>query len=386
MNYTLMHRKIEVAEIDIELDSATILKIGNIIAPEHMPIGKSFIDNKPNRAKLDEWWRSRSIPASRQNFREAMEGLGISSSEELLTKCFGLSLSDQYWVNPTENPLKWEDVNFFDNPFSDDVGNVLFGNAEQGKEISLFSPDNTSDGWLKKKWKIIDGKRCLVKGGSMPFHQEPLNEACATAVMKRLNIPHVPYSVFVDDELPYSVCDDFINSETDLVSAYNISTALKKQNNTSSYQHYLDCCQKLGIPNAQEDIDKMLTLDYLILNEDRHYNNFGAVRNAITLEWLGLAPVFDSGTSLWYNQNQISNSPHVLKRMTTKPFRTTYEEQIKLVKNFSWLDSSALNGISDEFSAILSHSLYIDEKRINDICVAFNTRVQFLSQHIQNIT
>ncbi|MDR2163733.1 MAG: hypothetical protein LBO70_07340 [Clostridiales Family XIII bacterium] len=30
----------------------------------------------------------------------------------------------------------------------------------------LMSPDNTSDVWLRKKRKIIDGRRCLIKGGS----------------------------------------------------------------------------------------------------------------------------------------------------------------------------------------------------------------------------
>jgi len=46
----------------------------------------------------------------------------------------------------------------------------------------------------------------------------------------------------------------------------------------------------------------MLVLDYLIANEDRHWGNFGAVRNAETLDWIGLAPVFDCGNSLWYNK------------------------------------------------------------------------------------
>jgi|GEM_PF-5755159 len=40
----------------------------------------------------------------------------------------------------------------------------------------------------------------------------------------------------------------------------------------------------------------MIVFDYLILNEDRHFCNIGAIRNAITLEWLGIAPIFDSGT------------------------------------------------------------------------------------------
>jgi len=378
-----MHRKIAVAEIEIDIVTSTIAKIGNIFAPERIPIGIGFTNDNSVRGGMNKWWQGRSIPASRQNFREAMEKLGVSSSTELLTKCFGLSLSDQYWVNPVTNPLKWEDINFFHNPFSEDVGNVLFGQTEHEEEINLTSPDNTSDGWLKKKWKIIDGKRCLIKGGSDPFQQEPLNEACAAAVMKRLSIPHVPYYVVVsEDELPYSVCKNFITHETDLVSAYYILNTSKKSNNVSYYQHFLDCCSELEIPYAQENIDKMLTLDYLILNEDRHYNNFGAVRNAKTLEWIGLAPVFDSGTSLWYNQNLISNNSNVLRRIKAKPFRTTHEEQIKLVKDFTWLDLSLLDGIEEEFHDILSLSPYIDEKRIDDICKAFSARVKALEQYM----
>ncbi len=48
----------------------------------------------------------------------------------------------------------------------------------------------------------------------------------------------------------------------------------------------------------------MLTLDYIIANGDRHYNNFGFIRNAETLEWQGLAPIFDSGASLWHNTQE----------------------------------------------------------------------------------
>jgi len=59
--------------------------------------------------------------------------------------------------------------------------------ASPGRELDLLSPCNTSDGWLRKKWKIIDGKRCLLKSGSNPFQQEPLNEVLATSLHQRLN-------------------------------------------------------------------------------------------------------------------------------------------------------------------------------------------------------
>ena len=42
----------------------------------------------------------------------------------------------------------------------------------------------------------------------------------------------------------------------------------------------------------------MFILDYLLLNEDRHLNNFGIIRDVNTLKWIDLAPIFDNGQSL----------------------------------------------------------------------------------------
>ncbi len=85
-----------------------------------------------------------------------------------------MSLSDQYWANPDSSGLSWHDVNFFENDFSDDVGKALFGNldVQDISSLSLLSPDNTSDGWLKKKWIIDNGDRVLLKGGSGESQQK----------------------------------------------------------------------------------------------------------------------------------------------------------------------------------------------------------------------
>ena len=56
--------------------------------------------------------------------------------------------------------------------------------------MNLFSPDNTTDGNLKKKWKISAGKRVLIKGGSDPFRQEVYNEVIASLIAEKLGIDH----------------------------------------------------------------------------------------------------------------------------------------------------------------------------------------------------
>ena len=66
--------------------------------------------------------------------------------------------------------------------------------------------------------------------------------------------------------------------------------------------HYVNLCEEHGIKNIRHSLDEMLVIDYIVANEDRHFNNFGVIRNAETLEWRSAAPIFDSGTSLGYNR------------------------------------------------------------------------------------
>ena len=228
--------------------------------------------------------------------------MGLANTGALLVRCYGLSLSDQYWICPEDSGLTWDRINFFDHNFSDDIGDVLFGAEKKADRLDFSSPDNTSDGNLKKRWKIIDGTRCLVKGGSNPFRQQPFNEVIASEIMARLDVPHIPYTVTWSKGAPYSVCENFATRDTELIPAWRILRTQKKNNSVSVYQHFINCCETLGINDPAPFLDRMLTLDYIIANEDRHFNNFGVLRDAETLRWLGFAPIYDSGSSLGYDK------------------------------------------------------------------------------------
>ena len=376
---TLMNKRTPVVELNIDDDTASILKVTEVIHLEHLPVGITITNGLPDRKSLNEWWRGRSIPASRSGIREALDIMNISNTEQLLTKCYGLSLSDQYWISPKANPLDWGRINFFQNPFSDDVGNALFGQDSPNGEFDLMSPCNTSDGWLRKKWKIIDGKRCLIKSGSNPFHQEPLNEVLATSLHQRLNhAAYVPYSLVWENEISYSVCENFITSETELVSAYSIFKSEKKRNHHSLHEHFLLCCEHLGIPGMKEFLNYLLAFDFLIANTDRHFGNFGAVRNVDTLTWMGATPVFDSGTSLWHDQ--VSRVIHPNGDVPSHPFKPAHAEQIVLAGSLDWIDFSALRDIDEEFRTLLSGSPYIDAPRADALCSGLKERVEQLER------
>ena len=183
MIYTLMHKRIPVAELELDDTDCVIIGINKIFTSEHLPIGTMTKNNQADKLALNRWWRRRAISASRDGLRQALDEMDIPLSENLLEKCYGLSLSDQYWVCPKNSDLCWEDINFFDNPFFEDVENILLGHSSGSDSLSLLSSDNSSDGWLKKKWTIIDGKRCLLKGGSGAFCQELYNEVIALSIL-----------------------------------------------------------------------------------------------------------------------------------------------------------------------------------------------------------
>ncbi|MBP0058760.1 excisionase [Anaerobutyricum soehngenii] len=385
--YILMHKDNPVAALEIDEASGVISAIGEVYAEEHIPLGITVKRGRIERSELNDWWKGRAIPASRSGIKTVLEDLQIATTQRLLEKCLGLSLSDQYWICPQSRNLKWSEINFFENNFSDDMGNILFGKVSSGEmilndEISLMSPDNTSDGWLKKKWKIINGKRCLIKGGSGAIQQEPYNEVIASKIMERLDIPHVRYSLIMEEEYPYSICEDFITPQTELISAWYVMQTEKKPNHISVYQHYVNCCEKLGIPKIKESLDQMMVVDYLIANEDRHQNNFGVIRDVKKLNFIGSAPLFDSGTSLWFDKP----TPMIGRtaKLQCKPFKNTHEEQIKLVSSFEWLDISKLNGIEEEFRELVRASIFIDNIRCDAICKAMKERVNSLKKVIDN--
>lgn len=379
MNYILMHKRKKVAQVALDQAGGYVREIGHIYAPEHIPVGVAVKDGRIQRAELSAWWHRRAIPASRAGLRETLEAIGVDSPEYLLERCYGLSLSDQYWMQPEGSGLTWDEVNFFEHDFSEDMGNILLGHMSFAESLSLMSPDNSSDGWLRKKWSVFQGKRVLLKGGSGVYRQEPYNEVIACAIMKRLGISHVPYRLFSQKGDVYSVCPDFVTPDEDFITAAELLRGQKQPNHLSGAGFFVSLCEGLGIKEAQLFLDQMLTLDFLIANEDRHTGNFGVIRNAETLEYTGMAPLYDNGTSLWMNL-QTSRIKPCSPKLASKPFKPTHSQQIKLVRSFEWLDLKKLDGIEEECKAILSWAEDIDEERQQAICRGIRARIRLLGE------
>ena len=320
-NYQLMCQDIPVVGFAVNDTTGQIVSDLHIDNREYLPL--SVVHSDSPRGALQKWLDNRSVSANRQDIAAMLAAYHVETASALSFKSLGLNLSDQYWFKPEGADFGWHDVNLFENDFSEQVFRTM---ADTGKPS--YTPDSSSNGDLPKFWKIEQGKRVLYKEGSAPFDQQPYNEVFAARLLEVLELPHVNYTLVQDEERAYSVCETFVTTATEYVPALEILNAVPKLNHENSYQHFFRCAEALSIPVSRQEVDDMLMFDYLINNADRHYGNFGFIRDVQTRSFLGMAPIFDNGNSFWYLQ---LNKRMKLKDQPAKPFRDTHAEQMKLL-------------------------------------------------------
>ena len=92
------------------------------------------------------------------------------------------------FLKPYNSNISYKDINFFEHDFKDsDFISATFSNSnDYNTKISLISPNNTTDGRLKKTWIIDNGKRYLLKGGYKNEVMQPFNEVLASMICNRL--------------------------------------------------------------------------------------------------------------------------------------------------------------------------------------------------------
>ena len=368
----LMHKDSQVACLDLHSELGYVEKVKDIYDLSLMPIG-TVINNAVDRTELNNWFGDRSIPMGRRYVKDLLSRLKLRTPMALATKCYGLSLSDHYWLCPANIKLEWSYINLFDNAFSDDIGKVLNGYKVPKAALNCYSSDLTTGGELTKRWIIKDNKRYLLKSGSGSEKQEVLNEVLASVLMTALDIPHVDYNLLFVDNKPYSVCPLITDLDTEMISARYVINTLKYRGSGSHYEHYINCCNALNVPNIISSVDKMLVLDYIIGNIDRHYNNFGIIRNSNTLNAISATPIYDSGASFGFDLTTseiISNT-----KIKSKPFRSDPLKQLQLVTSFDWLNLSVLENVRTTLMGTIEKAGFpIEAKRVNAIVTACQKR------------
>ena len=369
-----------------------IYEVYNIdYAPYILKSSSTFedINNTSFRTNLSEWFKGRGIPSWRDKLDILLLRLNIIAPSELLDKAFGLSLSDNYWLKPVDTNIKYDDINFFDNDF--DYAEFMEASLSKNSKIiqnaeSLKTPNNTTDGMLKKAWIIENGTRYLLKGGYKNDTLQPFNEVLASEICNRLGFDHVEYTLDTYKDIVVSKCPCFITKDTELITCHQIIHNMKKHSNIEDYEEYIKKLEIEGIKDARIKVENMYILDFLIMNEDRHLNNFGIIRDVNTLKWLDVAPIFDNGQSLninYYDDEEIHITNEGKLFYEVKPF----DEIIKVVKDIKKIDVSKLEDIPEWFDYLLHEYQDItgySDNRINKLCILLNRQINKLKKLIED--
>ena len=377
--YSLMHRDEPVCAISIDTVSGAIHRVSKPVNPELLPLG-GCIDS----ATLKKWWQRRAVPIGQGKIQRILEQLRITTPQEYLVRNLGLSLTDHYWIKPLDMELGWTDINLFTNDFRDPVGEMQFSqDADEIVELpaNAFSPSSSVQGELRKKWIISDGKRCLVKGNHGGNSQESLNEIVATLLHKKQGKqPFVAYSTMrLGDAQPiYCVCESFTSDELELIPAIDIVDSQKKDNAKSHYEHFIAVCLAHGMAEetVRSFLEYQILTDFVLTNTDRHLNNFGVLRNTKTLEFVGMAPIFDSGNSMFW-QNPRMPEYDDLSRVEVNSFRKSEAHLLEYVRDFGQVDLEKLP-TGDELRGIYEMDSLIP--CIDSILLGYRKKIDLLAK------
>lgn len=283
---------------------------------------------------LREWWNDRAVPLTQMGIQEILHKNNVSVPAEFLLKNLGLSLTDYYWIKPIDSELTWEQVNLFTNNFDSVVDFQIKGSNEKA-----YTPNASLQGDLEKYWAINEkGERILIKGNSDAFSRESINEVIVSKINKLQDYDnYVDYNLLSMKNRKYKYacfCNNFIDLDNEFISAYSIINSQKKRNHINYLEHFKNICVENGMnrEQLQHDLDYMLFLDFIVTNTDRHLNNFGVIRDAKTLKFKRLAPIFDSGCSLFVG-NTIPRTYYDFAHIKINSINTTEAKQINNIQD-----------------------------------------------------
>ena len=129
---------------------------------------------------------------------------------------------------------------------------------------------------------------------------ECVNEIIVDRLLTILGVEHLSYELInADIEIEGNIYSTYLCASEDFKKRGESKIALDDyyRTNAQKGESQYDFCVREG---WKEYIDRMIAVDYLILNRDRHGANIEVVRNS-RAHTLRIAPLFDHGLSLLYS-------------------------------------------------------------------------------------
>jgi hypothetical protein len=245
------------------------------------------------------------------------------------------------------------------------------------RELSLTS---TSKGMLYKCIGNIDEKKVFIKTGTKLKNKfsilEPVSEVIASEIIGKFNIECAVNTLSkmklpsLNEEVLVNISEDFLKDNESLMSIKGILGNTSREN---LYDKVIEI-----IPSFKIDIDRMVVMDFLINNIDRHLRNFSVINK--DGEIIKFAPLYDHGLCLYADIQdfELEQDDKETWEMIDecKPFCESHYKQLDLIGDVNLPKVC----IKELFDIVDSYKEHLSEFRTECIKYLLETRYNYLME------
>lgn len=268
---------------DAELMSGNTL-VGIIQQSHVIPVCKELLPLCfTNGGNVDDWLKHRAIDRHRTNARLLKKVLRLKHKDDISTALHfnAATITDNYWIRPAGSSLRWEDVQFQSNDFSD---LALMGKLSDFAKTPSRTPELTNIGSFEKCWRYENGAWWLYKAEN---DLERFSELFVYELCKALNFPTAVYQA----------SGKFIKTVDFTGGTLNYEPAAYLMGDNRDYASNYRMFQCFG-QNIADGYIEIILVDTFCCNVDRHTYNYGLLRDRGTGNVVSLAPNFDNNIAL----------------------------------------------------------------------------------------
>ena len=233
---------------------------------------------------LESWLASRAIDAHRVNSRLLKKALRLRTADDAQTALAvnAATVTDRYWFRPEGSEARYEDIRFRENYF-DTL--ALRGDPDGFSHRPSRTPELTNTGSFEKCWRLIDGTWWMYKSGN---RNEYFSELFICALGENLGLPMAHYEMDGD----YIRTRDFTDG-----AKFNFEPASSLVGDNEDYSDCFDTIYDIS-PELAEQYLRIVWMDTICYNMDRHTENFGFLRDVLSGKIVSMAPNFDNNVAL----------------------------------------------------------------------------------------
>lgn len=260
----------------VRIENGFVIDVDKQFAPLH------FINDKD----FTSWLEGRAIDSHRVNSRLLKKVLRLANRDDANTVLAvnAVTITDNYWFKSDDENLTWNEVKFNENVF-DNL--ALKGDPDSFNQKPSRTPELTNIGSFEKCWRLIDGKWWMYKSGN------------DNQIFSELFIYHLGNALGFN-MAQYEYDNGYVKTKDFTDGNVNFEPICSVMGDNEDYSDNFDYFMTLS-KDIAVDYLKMLYLDSVCYNMDRHTNNYGLLRDVETGAILSLAPNYDNNIALIAN-------------------------------------------------------------------------------------